>query len=140
MSRSQTTSDPVSLYIAGFPPEVAAVLTRIRRTVRAVAPQAEEGLSYRMPVVKHGGVLLYYAAFKSHIGLYPPVSGDPKLTAAAARYAGPKGNLRLPFCEPIPYGLIARIVRHRLRALGSKARTATTASRRRRSAAPRRKS
>ncbi len=60
------------------------------------------------------GVLIHFAAFKSHIGLYPPVSGDADLEEALAPYAGEKGNLRFPLDQPIPFGLIERIVKHRL--------------------------
>ena len=109
-SKAPTTIDE---YIKEFPPRVRAILARIRRTVRDAAPEATEVISYRMPAFKLHGILIYFAAFKNHIGLYPPVSGDPKLVKAAARYAGEKGNLRLPLDEPIPYDLIRRIVLHR---------------------------
>ncbi len=58
---------------------------------------------------------MYFAAFKNHIGLYPPVRGDSDIAKAAAPYAGEKGNLRFPFDEPIPYDLIARITALRLK-------------------------
>jgi uncharacterized protein YdhG (YjbR/CyaY superfamily) len=105
----------VDAYIAAAPPKARAVLKRIRATVRRAAPNAEERLSYRMPTFFQSGVLIHYAAFKMHIGLFPPVRGDAALLKAVARYAGPKGNLRFPLDEPIPYALIARIVRHRLK-------------------------
>jgi uncharacterized protein YdhG (YjbR/CyaY superfamily) len=57
---------------------------------------------------------VYFAAFKNHIGLYPPVSGNARIEKAVAPYAGEKGNLRFPFDKPIPYDLIARITAHRL--------------------------
>jgi uncharacterized protein YdhG (YjbR/CyaY superfamily) len=104
----------VDEYIAGFPPDVQAILRRVRATVRAAAPQAEERISYRMPALFQDGVLVYYAAFKRHIGLYPPVQ-DAALRAEAEPYAGPKGNLQFPYSEPVPYDLVARIVKSRLR-------------------------
>ena len=100
-------------YIKGFPPRVRSILQRIRRTVRDAAPEAAEVISYRMPAFKLNGILVYFAAFKNHIGLYPPVRGDANLVEAAAPYAGEKGNLRFPFDEPIPYELIKRIVLYR---------------------------
>lgn len=113
------SSDPgdsaVSAYIAAFPPDVQEVLDGIRRTARAAAPAAEELISYRMPALRQGGILIYFAAFKAHIGVFPPVSGDPALEKALAPYAGPKGNLRFPLARPFPYRLIARIVRLRVR-------------------------
>lgn len=102
-------------YIAGCPADVRPVLARIRETVRKAAPDAEETISYRMPAFKQHGVLLYFAAFRHHIGLYPPVRGDAALVKALAPYAGEKGNLRFPLDERIPYGLITKIVKLRLK-------------------------
>lgn len=129
---SSDRDDPaVSAYMAAFAPEVRAVLERIRRTARAAAPAAEELLSYRVPALRQGGILIYYAAFKNHIGVFPPVSGDPELEAELAPWAGPKGNLRFPLDRPIPYGLIARIVRLRVQQAAARA-TARTGARKRR--------
>ena len=100
-------------YIAACPPKVRAILRRIRSTVRKAAPDAEERISYRMPSFTLNGTLVYYAAFKNHIGLYPPVRGDAKLLKDVAKYANEKGNLRFPLDAPIPYGLIGRIVKAR---------------------------
>ena len=102
-------------YIAAFPPEVRRILQRVRRVARAAAPEAREVISYRMPALKQNGVLVYFAAFKNHIGLYPPISGDADIAKAVAPYAGEKGNLRFPLDEPIPYDLIARITALRLK-------------------------
>jgi uncharacterized protein YdhG (YjbR/CyaY superfamily) len=109
------SAKPASIdqYIAAYPPKVRTILKKIRRTIHEAAPNAEEVISYRMPAFKQGGVLVYFAAFKNHIGLFPPVRGNPTLERAVARYAGPKGNLRFPLDEPIPYALIARIVKFR---------------------------
>jgi uncharacterized protein YdhG (YjbR/CyaY superfamily) len=100
-------------YAAAFAPDVQLILRKVRATVRKAAPQAEERISYRMPAFKLHGELVYFAAFKKHIGLYPPVRGDAKLMKEVYVYAGPKGNLQLPLDEPIPYELIARIVKQR---------------------------
>jgi uncharacterized protein YdhG (YjbR/CyaY superfamily) len=97
-------------YIAASPPPVRPILKEIRRTVRNAAPEAEELISYRMPAFRLNGILVYFAAFTNHIGVFPPVSGDAKLAAALAPYAGPKGNLKFPLDRPIPYNLIKRIV------------------------------
>ena len=105
----------VDEYIAAFPPEVRRILQRVRRVARAAAPEAREVISYRMPALKQNGVLVYFAAFKNHIGLYPPIKGDADIAKAIAPYAGEKGNLRFPFDEPIPYDLIARITALRLK-------------------------
>jgi uncharacterized protein YdhG (YjbR/CyaY superfamily) len=102
-------------YIASSPPEVQLILQQIRATVRKAAPRAEERISYRMPAYFLGGVLVYFAAFKNHIGLFPPVR-DKSLKSLIAPYAGPKGNLRFPLSEPIPHGLIRKIVKTRMKA------------------------
>jgi len=104
----------VDAYIASSSPAVQPILQRIRATVRKAAPRAEERISYRIPAYFLGGALVYFAAFKNHIGLYPPVR-DKSLKSLVAPYAGPKGNLQFPLSEPIPYGLIRRIVRTRVK-------------------------
>lgn len=108
-------------YISAFPPEVRAILQKIRKIARRAAPDAQETISYRIPAFKLNGVLVYFAAFKKHIGLYPPVRGDARLEKALARYAGEKGTLRFPLDEPIPYPLIERIVKLRVRQNRAKA-------------------
>ena len=104
----------VDQYIAGFPDDVRRILQQIRSTVAAAAPEAQERISYRMPAFSQHGILIYYAAFKSHIGVYPPFSGDARLEKELAPYAGPKGNLKFPLDEPIPYDLIGRLVERKL--------------------------
>lgn len=104
----------VDAYIASFPPEVQALLQQVRQVVREAAPDAQELIGYQMPAFRQHGVLVYFAAFKRHIGLYPPVRGDAALARALAPYAGEKGNLRFPLDAPIPLELIDRIVRLRV--------------------------
>lgn len=104
----------VDKYITAQSPEVQAILRKIRVTIRKAAPKAEETISYKIPAFILGGrILIYYAAFKNHIGIYPPVRGDEKLTRELAPYKAGKGNLKFPLDEPIPYPLISRIVRVR---------------------------
>jgi uncharacterized protein YdhG (YjbR/CyaY superfamily) len=111
----ETSPGTVDAYIATFPPGVQAILRKVRATVRAAAPEASEVISYRMPALKQHGVLVYFAAFKGHIGFYPPITGDTKLEKAASAYAGEKGNLRFPYDRPIPYALIEALTRLRAR-------------------------
>ncbi len=103
----------VDEYIAAFPPDIRAILRRIRATVRKAAPDARERMSYGMPSLTQGRTLVYYAAFKKHIGLYPPVKGDAKLRRETSKFANEKGNLKFPLDDPIPYALIDRIVKAR---------------------------
>ena len=113
----KATKTPATIddYIASCSPAVRPILKKIRATVRMAAPKGTEKISYRMPALFQDGVLIYFAAFNHHIGLFPPVRGDEKLMRDVARYRGPKGNLKLPLDEPIPYGLIGRIVKARLK-------------------------
>jgi uncharacterized protein YdhG (YjbR/CyaY superfamily) len=120
------TPKNIDEYIALFSPDVQTILEKIRSTVRQAAPEAEEVISYRMPAFTFHGILVYFAAFKKHIGLYPPVRGDAKLEKAIAPYAGEKGNLKFPLDRPIPYDLIEKIVKLRVKQNLSKRRTART--------------
>ena len=116
-------SREVDACIAGFPKAAQALLRKVRATIRAAAPKAEEIISYRIPAYRQHGILVYFAGFKAHIGLFPPVRGNAALEKAVAKYAGPKGNLRFPYDEPLPLSLISRIVRHKLKQDTLKAKT-----------------
>ncbi len=113
--------EDVVSYISAFPGSVQTRLKKVRRAIRTAAPKATEVISYNIPAYRLNGMLVYFAGFKSHIGLYPPVRGDAALEKAVARYAGPKGNLRFSHDEPLPLGLIGRIVRFKVRQDGARA-------------------
>src|SRR5262245_17458530 len=115
MAKTLSVQATIDDYIAAAAPAARPILKEIRRIVRATAPEAEELISYRMPAFKQHGILVYFAAFKHHIGIFPPVSGDARLEQTLEPYAGPKGNLRFPIDRPIPYALIRRIVKLRLK-------------------------
>ena len=115
MKTDQPKPQNIDEYIAGFPPDIQEILEKVRTTIREAAPNAEETISYQMPAFKQHGNLVYFAAFKKHIGLFPPVTGDEALREEVAVYAGPKGNLQFPLSEPIPYALIGKIVKVRVR-------------------------
>ena len=104
----------VDEYIAAFSPEVQAILEKVRATIKKAAPRAEERISYQMPAYFLNGNVAYFGGFKKHIGFYPPVR-DRALAKEAAVYAGEKGNLQFPLDEPIPYALITRIVKARVK-------------------------
>jgi len=125
MPVNRVTPGNIDEYIASFSPEVQAILERIRLTIRNAAPGARETISYKMPAFRLNGVLVYFAAFRKHIGFYPPVRGDAKLQKAIAAYAGEKGNLRFPLDQPIPFDLIERIVKLRVKQDSSKANRPT---------------
>jgi uncharacterized protein YdhG (YjbR/CyaY superfamily) len=120
MAKAQGPKE-IDQYIATFPTEVQMVLEQVRQTIRDAAADAKETISYQMPAFKQHGILVYFAAWTKHIGLYPPISGDKTLERAVARYAGPKGNLQFPLNEPIPYDLVERIVKLRVKQDSAKA-------------------
>jgi len=117
----------IDAYIAAQASAVQPILQHIRAIVREEAPDAQELISYRMPAFAQGGMLLYFAAFKRHIGIYPPVRGDTALLAALAPYRGEKGNLSFPLARAMPYELIRRVARQRVKE--NAARTAADTAR-----------
>ena len=121
MDGKTATAASIDDYIAAQAGGVQPILQRIRAIVREEAPAAQETISYRMPALRLGGVLLYFAAFKKHIGIYPPVRGDAALLRALAPYRGEKGNLSFPLAEAMPYELIRRVARQRVKESASKA-------------------
>jgi uncharacterized protein YdhG (YjbR/CyaY superfamily) len=121
MATGRVAPKSIDEYITLFSPEVQAILEQIRSTIRNAAPDAKETISYQIPAFTLNGALVYFAAFKNHIGLYPPVRGNARLGKAISPYAGEKGNLRFPLDHPIPYGLIERIVKHRVKQNSAKA-------------------
>lgn len=102
-------------YIERCAPDVRPILRRIRSTITKAAPDATETISYGIPAFRLRRIVVYFAAFKNHIGLYPPAKGNAAIENAAAPYAGEKGNLKFPLDRRIPYGLIARIAKFRAR-------------------------
>jgi uncharacterized protein YdhG (YjbR/CyaY superfamily) len=101
-------------YIAGFPPDVQAVLEKVRETIRAAAPEAEETMAYQMPAFRLNGPLVYFGGFKEHIGFYPTPSGIEAFKEELAIYKGAKGSVQFPLEQPIPYVLIGRITAFRV--------------------------
>ena len=108
---------PVSVdaYIAGFRPEVRAVLRKMRATIRKAAPAAVERISWGMPAYALDGMLTFFAAFKDHVSLFPGPNGIEKFKKELAPYGTSKGTVKFPLGTPVPYGLIARIVKFRVK-------------------------
>ena len=99
-------------YIAGFPPEVQAVLLQVRETIRSAAPDAEETISYQMPTfTRNGSYLVYFAGYGKHVSLYPVPLGHPELADEMAVYASGKGTMKFPLGQPLPVDLITRVVK-----------------------------
>jgi len=112
--KDQPQATTIAEYIAACPPPVRPILEKIRGIVSAAAPAAVEQISYGMPAFSQDGMIIYFAAFQQHIGIYPPVRGDAKLNKDLATYRGEKGNLKFPLDKPMPYPLIKRVVKARL--------------------------
>src|SRR6266566_7323657 len=101
-------------YIEAFPKDVQGILQRIRKTIREAAPGAVETISYQMPTFKlNGKGLVYFAAFKNHIGFYPIPSGIEAFKKELSPYKQGKGSVQFPIGKPIPSALVRRIVRFR---------------------------
>ena len=121
MKSKQTAPSTIDEYIAGFPPDVQAILQKIRLTIREAAPDAEETISYQMPTFTLKGNLVHFAAFKEHIGFYPTPTGIEKFQKELSAYKGAKGSVRFPLDQPIPYGLIGKIAKFRAKENAAKA-------------------
>jgi uncharacterized protein YdhG (YjbR/CyaY superfamily) len=114
MGTDQTAPADIDEYIAGFPKDVQQILDKIRLAVRKAAPDAKETIKYQMPTFMLKGNLVYFAAFKKHIGFYPRQTAIEKFKDELSVYEGAKGSVKFPFDKPIPFGLISKIVKFRV--------------------------
>jgi uncharacterized protein YdhG (YjbR/CyaY superfamily) len=105
----------VEEYVAGFHPGTGKLIEKVRATIKAAAPGAEEVISYRMPAYKLNGILVYFAAYKNHIGFYPTSKGIEAFKSELTPYKWAKGSIQFRLDQPIPYKLIDRIVRYRVK-------------------------
>ena len=101
-------------YIAAFPEETQKILEELRAVIKAAVPEAKEKISYQMPTFDLNGNLVHFAAFKNHIGFYPTPSGIEAFKQELSGYAGAKGSVQFPINQPLPLGLIRRIVEYRV--------------------------
>ncbi len=95
-------------YIASFPQNVQTALQQVRQTIKDAAPKAQEVISYSMPAFKQKGILVWFAAFKNHIGFFPKVSAVEAFKEQLAGYQTSKGTIRFPLDKPIPIGIIRK--------------------------------
>jgi uncharacterized protein YdhG (YjbR/CyaY superfamily) len=114
MKTAQKAPRNIDEYIAGFPQDVQEILEKMRVSIRKAAPEAEEAIKYQMPTFVLMGNLVHFAAWKKHIGFYASTSNET-LTDELSVYAGPKGSLKFPLDKPIPFGLITKIVKFRVK-------------------------
>jgi uncharacterized protein YdhG (YjbR/CyaY superfamily) len=110
---SKATPSTVDEYIAVFPKEVQQLLKQMRAAIKAAAPKAEELISYGMPGYKYNGMLVFFAAFKNHIGFYATPAGHKAFEKELSKYKQGKGSVQFPVEEPLPLSLITKIVKFR---------------------------
>ena len=102
-------------YIADFPEEIQSLLNQIRSAIKQAAPDAEESIGYGMPAYKtHGKPLVYFAAFKNHIGFYATPTGHAEFAMELSKYKQGKGSVQFPIDQPMPLKLITQIVEFRV--------------------------
>jgi len=127
MKAHRTAAGSIDDYVAAQPKAVQTILKKIRAAIRKAAPGADETISYQIPAFTlEGRYLVYVAAFKNHIGLYPAPAGDAAFRKEVSAYRSGKASVRLPLDEPIPFDLIGKLVT--LRAKENKAREKAKAS------------
>lgn len=103
------TFKDIDAYISHQPEKTREILEKIRETIKSVAPKAEEMISYQMPAFKYHGMLVYFAAYKNHIGFYSLPSGNNEFKKELSIYKNGKGSVQFPLDKPIPYTLIKKI-------------------------------
>lgn len=120
MCASKRRFKSIEEYIDSSPKNVRDILQELRQTIKVAAPEAEETISYQMPAFKLNGILVWFAAFKNHIGFYPKVSAIEAFKERLAGYNVSKGTIQFSLKEPIPYKLVAEIVKFRVQENSSK--------------------
>lgn len=116
MQTKQAAPQTIDEYIAGYPSEVQAILKKVRQTIKKAAPRAEEKINYGIPTFTLAGRnLVHFGAAKNHVGFYPTPSGIEKFQKELSKYEGAKGSVQFPLDQPIPYTLITKITKFRVK-------------------------
>jgi uncharacterized protein YdhG (YjbR/CyaY superfamily) len=109
----------IDQYIKTFPESTQKILQKIRHLIQTTAPNAVEVISYQMPTFKlNGKVLIHFAAYPHHIGLYATPTGHKKFEAELSKYKQGKGSVQFPLDQEIPYDLLEKITRYRVENIG----------------------
>jgi uncharacterized protein YdhG (YjbR/CyaY superfamily) len=108
------TYHSIDEYIALYPPDVQKKLQEMRAVIQSCAPEATEKISYQMPTFYLNGNLVYFAAFKDHISLFPTPSGTEAFKKEIASYFHAKGTIQFPLDRPMPMDLVRKIVKFRV--------------------------
>jgi uncharacterized protein YdhG (YjbR/CyaY superfamily) len=111
---SNTKFKTVAEYISVHPPHARKLLQELRQTIKKAAPRAEESISYSMPAFKLHGMLVWYAAYKGHIGFYPKPSAIEAFKKELSEYKQAKGSVQFPIDKPLPVKLISKMVKYRV--------------------------
>jgi uncharacterized protein YdhG (YjbR/CyaY superfamily) len=111
----RSTSANIDEYVRQFPKSVQALMQKMRQTIKKAAPEAKETISYGIPAFTQDGMLVWFAAFKHHIGLYPRTSAIAAFKWELSGYKTAKGSIRFPLDKPLPLTLISRIVKFRVK-------------------------
>ena len=109
-----TSHASIDEYIQSFPEPVRSKLVQLRKLIQEEAPEAQEKISYRMPTFFLNGNLVHFAAHATHIGFYPTPSGIEAHKRELSKYVTSKGAIQFPLEDPLPAGLIRKIVRFRV--------------------------
>ena len=120
MKTDTTPANNIDEYIAGFPKDVQDILQKIRGIIKKVAPDAEEAIKYQIPTFVLHGNLVHFAAFQKHIGFYPTPAGIEEFKDELTAYHNAKGSVQFPLDKPIPFSLIRKIVKFRVKATREK--------------------
>jgi uncharacterized protein YdhG (YjbR/CyaY superfamily) len=115
MAMNSAIPKDIDDYVARFPKHAQRLLTQMRRTIQAAAPQAKETISYRMPAFTLDRMLVWFAAHKGHIGFYPGAGAIAAFRKELSAYKGAKGSVQFPFEESLPLALVRRIVKFRVK-------------------------
>jgi uncharacterized protein YdhG (YjbR/CyaY superfamily) len=117
---SRNQSGTLDEYIGSFPKNVRDILAELRRVIRESAPEAEEAMAYGIPTFRLKGNLVHFAAFKNHVGFYPTPSAIEAFKKELSQYKQAKGSVQFPLDTPIPFELVKRIVKFRVKENESK--------------------
>lgn len=108
-------------YIGSFPPATQKLLEEMRSTIQKAAPDAVEAISYAMPTFKlNGKNLVHFAGYEKHIGFYATPTGHEAFAEDLSKYKQGKGSVQFPIDEPLPLGLVQRIVKFRVKEMDKK--------------------
>jgi len=114
MDERKIVFQSIDEYIMTFPNEVQSALKELREAIKTAAPDAVEKISYQMPAFWQKGNLVYFAAYKKHIGFYPTAGGIEAFKKELSVYKGAKGSVQFPMDRPLPLELIRKIVKFRV--------------------------